>query len=206
AQGALPRPDQRAQEALREVPREDLPGPRQDRRGAAYRSVGRRLCDARDDQLDLSVVPPRRPPERERPGGGADGHVPRRSPEAGDGGALRTARVVGIVGYGAYVPRPRIDTLTIASAWGRSVDARLPVREKSVPSADEDTVTMAIEAARGALARSRVAPSSIRAVWVGTESKPYAVKPSSTIAAEAIGSIPWGGAADVECPCNAGWA
>jgi hydroxymethylglutaryl-CoA synthase len=117
---------------------------------------------------------------------------------------LKTAREVGIAGYGAYIPRPRIASRTIASAWGRSADARLPVPEKSVPSADEDTVTMAIEAARSALARARVAPSSIRAVWVGTESKPYAVKPSSTIVAEAIGGTPWVSAADLEFACKAG--
>jgi len=117
---------------------------------------------------------------------------------------VRTARPVGIAGYGAYVPRPRIASATIAKAWGRSADTRLPVREKSVPSADEDTVTMAIEAARGALARARVAPSAIRAVWVGTESKPYAVKPSSTIVAEAIGATPWVSAADFEFACKAG--
>jgi len=117
---------------------------------------------------------------------------------------LRAARDVGIAGYGAYIPRPRIDARTIASAWGRSADARLPVREKSVVSADEDTVTMSIEAARGALARARVPPSSIRAVWVGTESKPYAVKPSSTIVAEAIGAVPWVSAADLEFACKAG--
>jgi len=117
---------------------------------------------------------------------------------------MRTARPVGVAGYGAYVPRPRIAAATIASAWGRAEDARLPVREKSVPSADEDTVTMAIEAARGALLRSGVAPSAIRAVWVGTESKPYAVKPSSTIVAEAIGATPWVSAADLEFACKAG--
>jgi hydroxymethylglutaryl-CoA synthase len=117
---------------------------------------------------------------------------------------LRAARDVGIAGYGAYIPRPRIDARIIASAWGRSADARLPVREKSVASSDEDTVTMAIEAARGALARARVAPSSIRSVWVGTESKPYAVKPSSTIVAEAIGAVPWVSAADLEFACKAG--
>lgn len=117
---------------------------------------------------------------------------------------MKTARAVGIAGYGAYVPRPRIAARTIAAAWGRSPDARLPLREKSVPAADEDTVTMAIEAARGALLRARVLPASIRAVWVGTESKPYAVKPSSTIVAEAIGATPWVSAADLEFACKAG--
>ena len=117
---------------------------------------------------------------------------------------MKPAREVGIVGYGAYIPRPRISARTIAAAWGRSADARLPVKEKSVPAPDEDTVTMAIEAARGALARARIAPGSIRAVWVGTESKPYAVKPSSTIVAEAIGAVPWVSAADLEFACKAG--
>ncbi len=117
---------------------------------------------------------------------------------------MKTRRDVGIVGYGAYVPRPRVRTATIAAAWGKGDGGRLPVREKSVPALDEDTVTMSIEAARGALARARVAPERIQAVWVGTESKPYAVKPSGTIVAEAIGATPWVSAADLEFACKAG--
>jgi len=117
---------------------------------------------------------------------------------------MKPARAVGIVGYGAYVPRPRVATRVIAAAWGKDDGARLPVQEKSVPAADEDTVTMAIEAARGAVARAGVDPGDIRAVWVGTESKPYAVKPSSTIVAEAIGATPWVSAADLEFACKAG--
>ena len=117
---------------------------------------------------------------------------------------MKTTKGVGIVGYGAYVPRQRVATSTIAAAWGRNGDGRLPVREKSVPGLDEDTVTMAIEAARGALARADVSPADIRAVWVGTESKPYAVKPSSTVVAEAIGAVPWVSAADMEFACKAG--
>ena len=96
---------------------------------------------------------------------------------------MRTLRSVGIVGYGAYVPRPRLPSEAIAAAWGNGKNGQLPVREKSAPAIDEDTVTMSIEAARNALTRAGVAPRSLRAVWVGTESKPYAVKPSSTIVA-----------------------
>ena len=139
---------------------------------------------------------------------------------------MKTARPVGITGYGAYVPRPRMRAAAIAAAWGRAADGRLPVREKSVPSLDEDTATMAIEAARHALARAAAARDAaadaapadarvtaqppgfrvdkIRAVWVGTESKPYAVKPTSTIVAEAIGAVPWVSAADFEFACKAG--
>lgn len=124
---------------------------------------------------------------------------------------MKTAIPVGIVGYGACVPRPRVRTAAIAAAWGRTAGA--PVAEKSVPSLDEDTATMSIEAARNALARARraVDPAlaatlveDLRAVWVGTESKPYAVKPTSTIVAEAIGAVPWTSAADFEFACKAG--
>lgn len=80
----------------------------------------------------------------------------------------------------------------------------MPVEEKSVPGLDEDTATMAIEAARNALARGCVSPEALRAVWVGSESHPYAVKPTSTIVAEAIGATPQVSAADLEFACKAG--
>jgi len=71
---------------------------------------------------------------------------------------------------------------------------------------DEDVVTMAIEAARNALTRigPTFDPGRIRAVWVGSESHPYAVKPTSTIVAEAIGATPLTQAGDWEFACKAG--
>jgi len=117
---------------------------------------------------------------------------------------MKTLKPVGIVGYGAYVPRPRVSSEAIAATWGVAGNGSLPVRQKSAPSIDEDTVTMAIEAARNALQRSGISPTQLRAVWVGTESKPYAVKPSSTIVAEAIGATPAISAADMEFACKAG--
>ena len=117
---------------------------------------------------------------------------------------MKTIKEVGIVGYGAYVPRPRIPAKAIASTWGVAGNGSLPVKHKSVPSLDEDTVTMSIEASRNAIKRANIDPQQIRAVWVGTESKPYAVKPSSTIVAEAIGATPAVSAADMEFACKAG--
>lgn len=64
--------------------------------------------------------------------------------------------------------------------------------------------TMSVEAARNALQRGQVDPQDIRAVWVGSESHPYAVKPTSTIVAEAIGAVPNTLAADWEFACKAG--
>lgn len=120
-----------------------------------------------------------------------------------DGRLLQPDRQVGIVGYGAYVPRYRLPATEVSRVWkgGLSVE---PIIEKSVPGIDEDVVTMSIEAARNALARSGVDPRDIRAVWVGSESHPYAVKPTSTIVAEALGIVPDTQAADWEFACKAG--
>jgi len=116
---------------------------------------------------------------------------------------MRPLREVGIVGYGAYIPRYRLPISEVARVW-RGGGADVPIQKKAVPGLDEDTVTMAIEAARNALARSQVDPSEIRAVWVGSESHPYAVKPTSTIVAQAIGAVPHVLAADWEFACKAG--
>jgi hydroxymethylglutaryl-CoA synthase len=116
---------------------------------------------------------------------------------------VKPARDVGIVGYGAYVPRYRLPASEVSRVWAGG-HGGLPVEEKSVPGLDEDTATMAIEAARNALARGDISPGNIRAVWVGSESHPYAVKPTSTIVAEAIGATPQVSAADWEFACKAG--
>ncbi|TFF91132.1 hydroxymethylglutaryl-CoA synthase, partial [Candidatus Thorarchaeota archaeon] len=59
--------------------------------------------------------------------------------------------MVGIVGYGVYIPRYRIKTADIASVWGEDGEAMahgLRVYEKSLPGPDEDVVTISTEAAR----------------------------------------------------------
>jgi len=117
---------------------------------------------------------------------------------------MKPARPVGIAGYGAYVPRLRVRTSDISAAWRPRGAVAPAVAEKSVPGPDEDVVTMAIEAARTALDRAAADPDRVGAVWVGTESKPYAVKPSATIVAEALGLTPHVVAADMEFACKAG--
>ena len=116
---------------------------------------------------------------------------------------LRPDREVGIVGYGAYVPRYRLPASEVSRVWKEGQEPP-PILEKAVPGLDEDVVTMSIEAARNALKRAAIEPGLIRAVWVGSESHPYAVKPTSTIVAEAIGAAPHTQAADWEFACKAG--
>lgn len=110
---------------------------------------------------------------------------------------------VGIIGYGAYIPRYRLPASEVSRVWKEGVGG-VPIREKAVAGLDEDVITMSIEAARNALARAQINPSNIRAVWVGSESHPYAVKPTSTVVAEAIGATPHTLAADWEFACKAG--
>lgn len=117
---------------------------------------------------------------------------------------LRPDRPVGIVGYGAYVPRYRIPAAEIARVWTGGGRGGLPIKEKAVPGLDEDVITMSIEAARNALARARISAGELRAVWVGSESHPYAVKPTGTIVAEAIGAHSHIQAGDWEFACKAG--
>lgn len=116
---------------------------------------------------------------------------------------LRPDRGVGIVGYGAYVPRYRLPGSEVARIWTQGLGGS-PVAEKAVAGLDEDVITMSIEAARNALARAQIDPQDIRAVWVGSESHPYAVKPTGTIVAESIGTSPSVQAADWEFACKAG--
>jgi len=117
--------------------------------------------------------------------------------------------MVGIITYGVYIPRYRIRVEEIARVWGANaadISGGLGVFEKSVPDMDEDTATIAVEAARNALARRAVDPEEIGAVYVGSESHPYAVKPTACTVGEAIGATPHMTAADFEFACKAGTA
>lgn len=116
---------------------------------------------------------------------------------------LKPTRPVGIVGYGAYVPRYRLPAKEVSRVWTGGKGG-VPIKEKAVPGLDEDVATMSIEAARNAMSRAQIDPQDLRAVWVGSESHPYAVKPTSTIVAEAIGAVPHTQAADWEFACKAG--
>jgi hydroxymethylglutaryl-CoA synthase len=117
--------------------------------------------------------------------------------------------MVGIITYGVYIPRYRIKVEEIARVWGANasdISGGLGVFEKSVPDLDEDTATIAVEAARNALDRRHVSPDEIGAVYVGSESHPYAVKPTACTVGEAIGATPNMTAADYEFACKAGTA
>lgn len=107
---------------------------------------------------------------------------------------------VGIVSYGYYVPKNRITVEEIAKAQKKiasEISGSLKVSEKAVARYDEDTVSMAFEAASMALGDLPVMPyvkksqknhsfvrEHVDVVLFGSETHPYAVKPASTIIAE----------------------
>ena len=113
----------------------------------------------------------------------------------------------GIIGYGSYLPRYRIKVENIAKEWGADPEAikrGLQLYEKTVPGLDEDTITISVAAAKNALKRAQIDPKEIGAVYIGSESHPYAVKPSGTILIDALGIGPDVHVASYEFACKAG--
>lgn len=114
-----------------------------------------------------------------------------------------------IIGFGRYLPTLRITTEEIAKAHGQDpavIHGGIGVEEKTVPGEGEDSFTMAFEAAKQALDQSGIQSSEISAVYVGSESHPYAVKPTSGMVAAALGVHPFSFCADLEFACKAGTA
>src|ERR1043166_676576 len=116
---------------------------------------------------------------------------------------MQPKSAVGIVGYGAYVPRFRLDASEVERVWSGGAPAK-GRSFKSVAGPDEDAATIAIEAARNAVAMAGVDPAALGAVWVGTEAKPYAGKPTAPLVADALGALPYANAADFEFACKPG--
>ncbi|HII53744.1 hydroxymethylglutaryl-CoA synthase [Candidatus Micrarchaeota archaeon CG08_land_8_20_14_0_20_49_17] len=113
---------------------------------------------------------------------------------------------IGIVGYGVYVPKYRITVEEIAKVWGEEahrIRDGLVIHEKAVPNKDEDTATFSVEAARNALRMAGIQGKEIGAVFVGSESHPYAVKPTASMVCSAIGAKE-STASDMEFACKAG--
>ncbi len=114
--------------------------------------------------------------------------------------------MVGIVSYGTYIPRYRVRLADIAAAWKKEpaeVVGSLGIDEKVVPAPDEDAVTIAIEAAMQAVTSSKHKASDIDVLFVGSESHPYAVNPTSTIVGELLGVGHNYLAADLQFACKA---
>src|SRR5262249_22650265 len=80
---------------------------------------------------------------------------------------------VGIVSFGAYVPRLRLQRAAIAAAntWFSPGLRGMARGERSMANWDEDTVTMAVEAARDCLHGVHLA--SVRALSLASTTHPF---------------------------------
>ena len=114
-----------------------------------------------------------------------------------------------ILGFGTYLPRYRIKTEEIARHWNqdpKDIRRNLGITEKTVPGPDEDSFTMAFEAGKRAIEIASIHSSEISAIFVGSESHPYAVKPTSSMLVAALELHPFCHCADLEFACKAGTA
>ena len=89
-----------------------------------------------------------------------------------------------ICGYGCYIPHYRIKREEIQKVWGHFQGK---ITEKAVMGYDEDVCTMAVEAAKNAIANSGIKREEISVIAVGSSSPPYALRSIAAELAMAIG-------------------
>ena len=88
--------------------------------------------------------------------------------------------MVGIVSYGAYVPYRRLKRAAIGEVLG----IKAQKGERAVASFDEDSISMAVEAARDAL---RAAPGvAVDTLQFATTTPPYADKLNAAVVGAAL--------------------
>lgn len=106
--------------------------------------------------------------------------------------------MAGIVSYGAYVPFHRIRRAAIGEALG----IRAGKGERAVASYDEDTVTMAVEAARNCL--HEIDDSAVGALYFATTDPPYQEKLNASTIHAALALPRSVRALDLACSVRAG--
>jgi 3-hydroxy-3-methylglutaryl CoA synthase len=95
--------------------------------------------------------------------------------------------MIGITGYGAFIPRLRLARRSIAEAhsWHQPGLARLAKGERAMCNWDEDSLTMAVEAARDCLGHAGSCRPS--AVYLGSTSLPFADRQNAGVLTTALG-------------------
>jgi 3-hydroxy-3-methylglutaryl CoA synthase len=92
----------------------------------------------------------------------------------------------GILSYGAYLPRRRLQRKVVAAAnaWFAPGLRGLAKGERSMANWDEDAVTMAVEAARDCLAG--LAPAGLEQLMLASTTHPYDDRQNAAIVANAL--------------------
>jgi hydroxymethylglutaryl-CoA synthase len=92
--------------------------------------------------------------------------------------------MAGIVSYGAYIPFYRLSRAEIDRAWGRPPSPG----ERAIANYDEDSLTMAVAAARDCLKGFN--PAEIGGLYFATTTPPYKEKQCAATAATVLGLAP----------------
>lgn len=113
----------------------------------------------------------------------------------------------GILSYGVAIPKYRIESGEIWKIWkniATSFFDTLSIGERGVLGPEEDTLTLAVSAAKIAIARSGLAVDQIDAVLLGSGTSPYATKAAATVLVDALGLRTNILATDVQCADKSG--
>ncbi|HZD26420.1 MAG TPA: 3-oxoacyl-[acyl-carrier-protein] synthase III C-terminal domain-containing protein, partial [Alphaproteobacteria bacterium] len=94
--------------------------------------------------------------------------------------------MIGIKAYGGYVPRRRLARKTIveANSWFNAALKAYSKGERSMCNWDEDSLTMAVEAARDCLGKER--PESIAGIYFASTTMPFADRQNSGVLGTAL--------------------
>jgi hydroxymethylglutaryl-CoA synthase len=120
--------------------------------------------------------------------------------------------MTGIIGYGVYIPRLRLRVEDIWNIWVNPTDTdtiikkRRGLSEKAVTRWDEDSVTMAIYAAKSSLEIAGIDPKELNAVYLGSCTNPYCSGAAGPVIAEALGTVPELMCADCQFSTKSGTA
>jgi hydroxymethylglutaryl-CoA synthase len=95
---------------------------------------------------------------------------------------MNTRPLARLLGVGAAAPALRLSASDVGAAWGRGGRGQV-----GVCAPDEDTLTLAWEAASRALRAANVAADDVDAVFWGTSRPPFAEGPSLAFLAAALG-------------------
>lgn len=113
----------------------------------------------------------------------------------------------GLISYGVALPKYRIESGEIWKVWKNLAPSffdMLSIGERGVLGPEEDTLTLAVAAAKTALERSGVAVEKIGAVFLGSSTSPYATKAAATVIVDALGLPPSALSTDIQCADKSG--
>jgi len=96
--------------------------------------------------------------------------------------------MVGITSYGGYIPYYRMDRMTVYKAMGWLNPASILPGERSIANYDEDSITMAVAAARDCL--KGIDKQKIDGLYIATTTSPYKQREDAGIIGTALSLEP----------------